>query len=63
MALWRDLVGDIRRLLLLDDKVQRVEAKLDRTDDRLAHHEARLIQLETALFGPIPPDRLRLPRQ
>lgn len=63
MALWRDLVGDVRRLLLLDDKVGRMEAQLDRIDDRVAHHELRLVQLETAMFGPLPPDRLRLPRQ
>jgi hypothetical protein len=62
MALWRDLVGDIRRLLLLDDKVGRMEAQLLRIDDRVAHHEIRLVQLETAMFGPLPPDRLRLPR-
>jgi hypothetical protein len=63
MALWRDLVGDVRRLLLLDDKVGRMEGQLDRIDDRVAHHELRLVQLETAMFGPMPPDRLRLPRQ
>ncbi len=63
MSFWRDLLGDVRRLMLMDDKVARMESKLDRIDAQVANHESRLVQIETALFGPISPDRLRLPRQ
>ena len=63
MSFWRDLLGDVRRLMLMDDKVARMEAKLDKVDAQVANHEARLVQIETAIFGPISPDRLRLPRQ
>jgi hypothetical protein len=62
MSFWRDLLSDVRRLMLMDDKVARMEARLDRTDAQLANHETRLVQIETVLFGPISPDRLKLPR-
>jgi ABC-type cobalamin transport system ATPase subunit len=63
MSFWRDLLGDMRRLMLMDDKLARMEGKLDGVEAQVVNHEGRLIQIETAMFGPVPPDRLRLPRR
>jgi hypothetical protein len=62
VSFWRQLMGDVRRLMLMDDKVARMEARLDRLESQISNHESRLVQIETAMFGPVPPERLRLPR-
>lgn len=62
MSLLSDAFKTIRQVVLLDDRVTRLEKATDELSADVKHHELRLRQIETLIFGPTHPDNLRLPR-
>jgi hypothetical protein len=62
VSLLTDTFVALRQVVLLDDRVSRLEKTVDRHTADLEHHELRLRQIETLIFGPISPDQLRIKR-
>lgn len=54
MSFLSETLAGIRRLLLMDDKVARMEIKIDEAQQNIYAHELRLVRIETTLFGPLP---------
>jgi hypothetical protein len=62
MSLWERLLAGARTMVLIEDRIDRLEKSVDRLRDEVGAQERRLTQLEFIIFGPTPPDNLRLPR-
>ncbi|WP_448585483.1 hypothetical protein [Thermaurantiacus sp.] len=62
MSLWERLLAGARTMALIEDRIDRLERSVDRLRDDVSTQERRLVQLEVIIFGPVPPDTLRLPR-
>ena len=63
MSLVADALGALRRVVLLDHRVEQLERDVRGLGHDVRGHERRVQQIETVLFGPVNPDRLRLPRE
>jgi hypothetical protein len=63
MSLLTDAFKTLREVILLDDRVKRLEKDMGDLASDVDSHELRLRQLETLFFGPVPPDQLRIPRR
>jgi hypothetical protein len=62
MSLWERMLAGARTMVLIEDRIDRLEKSVDRLRDEIGTQERRLTQLEFIIFGPTPPDHLRLPR-
>jgi hypothetical protein len=62
MSLWERMLAGARTMVLIEDRIDRLEKSVDRLRDEVGTQERRLTQLEFIIFGPMPPDTLRLPR-
>jgi hypothetical protein len=62
MSLWERMLSGARKMVLVEDRIDRLEKSVDRLRDEVSSQERRLTQIEFIIFGPIPPDRQRLPR-
>jgi hypothetical protein len=62
MSLWERLLAGARTMVLIEDRIDRLEKSVDRLRDDIGTQERRLTQLEFIIFGPTRPDNLRLPR-
>ncbi len=52
MSTLSDIVSGLRRVVLLDDRVVRLEARVAETESMVRSHENRLIRIETFIeFG------------
>jgi vacuolar-type H+-ATPase subunit D/Vma8 len=57
-----DTLSALRQVVLLEHRVSELESDMRNAQGEIAGHDRRVQQLETVIFGPISPDRLRLPR-
>ncbi len=62
MSWLNDTLSALRQVVLLDHRVAELERGMREAQTEIATHDRRIQQLETVIFGPISPDRLRLPR-
>jgi len=62
MSVFGQMLSGVRKIVLIEDRIDRLEKSVDRVRDEVDIHERRVGQLETVIFGPVSPDRLRLPR-
>lgn len=62
MSWLNDTLSALRQVVLLEHRVSSLERDVDEAQREIATHDRRIQQIETTLFGPVPPDRLRLPR-
>jgi vacuolar-type H+-ATPase subunit D/Vma8 len=62
MSWLNDTLAALRKVVLLDHRVAELERDMRDAQTEIAMHDRRIQQLETVIFGPVPPDRLRLPR-
>ena len=62
MSWLKDTLVALRQVILLDHRVAELEKDVRDAQTEIAGHDRRIQQLEILILGPIPPDRLRLPR-
>jgi hypothetical protein len=62
MNLWERMLSGARKMVLVEDRIDRLEKSVDRLRDEVSSQERRLAQVEFIIFGPTSPDKLRLPR-
>ncbi len=63
MSLWKRMLSGARKMVLVEDRIDRLEKSVDKLRDEVSGQERRLAQIEFIIFGPTPPGNLRLPRQ
>jgi len=61
MTFWSELRNAVRRALLMEERLERLNADVDRSSEQLRDHERRLTRIETmieiARARPMPPRR------
>ena len=62
MTLWSELRDAVRRAVLMEDRLERLNADVERSSDQLRDHERRLTRIETLMEiaranRAIPPNR------
>lgn len=62
MSLWERMLSGARKMVLVEDRIDRLEKSVDKLRYEVSSQERRLAQIEFIIFGPTPPDNLRLPR-
>jgi vacuolar-type H+-ATPase subunit D/Vma8 len=62
MTWLNDTLSALRQVVLLEHRVSELEDDMRNAQGEIASHDRRIQQLETVIFGPVSPDRLRLPR-
>jgi vacuolar-type H+-ATPase subunit D/Vma8 len=62
MSWLNDTLSALRQVVLLEHRVSALESDMREAQSEIAAHDRRVQQLETVIFGPVSPDRLRLPR-
>ena len=59
MSAWGDLKDSIRKIILMEDKLDRLSEGLSNVSEQVMDHEKRLIRIETMIE--IAQDQRRLP--
>jgi hypothetical protein len=49
MSLWSDLRSAIRQMILVQERVERLIAAVEKAEERLLDHDRRLMQIETTI--------------
>jgi phage shock protein A len=49
MTFWSDLRDAVRRAILMEDRLERLNAEVDRSSEQLRDHERRLTRIETMI--------------
>ena len=49
MSVWDDLKGSIRKIVLMESRIDGIAAAVDRLADQALDHEKRLIRIETMI--------------
>ena len=62
MSWLNDTLLALRQVVLLEHRVSGLETDMRDAQREIAGHDRRVQQLETVVFGPVPPDRLGPPR-
>ena len=62
MSIWQQTLSGVRKMILVEDRIDRLEKAVDKMSDQVGSQERRLGQLEFIIYGPIPPEQLRIPR-
>jgi hypothetical protein len=62
MSLWDRMLSGARKMVLVEDRIDRLEKSVDKLRDKVDGQEQRLAQIEFIIFGPMHPDNRRLPR-
>jgi hypothetical protein len=62
MSWLTDTLSALRQVVLLEHRVSDLETDMRDAQREIAGHDRRVQQLETVIFGPVPPDRLGPPR-
>jgi chaperonin cofactor prefoldin len=62
MSLWERMLSGARTMVLVEDRIDRLEKSVDKLRDEVSNQERRLAQIEFIIYGPMHPDNLRLPR-
>lgn len=62
MSLWERMLSGARTMVLVEDRIDRLEKSVDKLRDEVSNQERRLAQVEFIIYGPTHPDNLRLPR-
>lgn len=62
MSWLNDTLSALRQVVLLEHRVSDLETDMRDAQREIAGHDRRVQQLETVIFGPVPPDRLGPPR-
>ena len=61
MTFWSELRNALRRAILVEDRLERLNADVDQSSEQLRDHERRLTRIETmieiARARPMPPPR------
>jgi hypothetical protein len=62
MSWLNDTLSALRQVVLLEHRVAELEKDMRDAQLNIASQDRRILQLETLILGPMPPDQLRLPR-
>ena len=62
MSFWRDLLGDIKRIAMVQDDVRRLDVQVQKIDDRLSQQGERIARLEGMVGWVRPTGSTRPPR-
>lgn len=62
MSVWERMLSGARKMVLVEDRIDRLEKSVDRLRDDVSGQERRLAQVEFVIFGPTHPENLKLPR-
>jgi hypothetical protein len=62
MSLWADLRNAIQQVILMQERVERLIADVEKSEDRLFDHDRRITRIETLIAvtqrdRPLPPAR------
>ena len=49
MTVWSELRDAVRRAILMEDRLERLNAEVDRSSEQLRDHERRLTRIETMI--------------
>lgn len=49
MTFWSELRHAVRRAILMEDRLERLNAQVDRSSEQLRDHERRLTRIETMI--------------
>lgn len=61
MSFWCDLFGDVKKIVVLNDDVRRLESQVERLSERMAQQGERIARIEGAIGWArteLPPPRL-----
>lgn len=61
MSTATDILGAVKKILLLSEDMERLKAKVEDISRQVADHEHRLIRLETVMQMATQPRRIHLP--